>query len=523
MNNVDIRGSARARALRVAGAYLVTGVLWILLSDAAVEQLVTDPAALTRLQTWKGWGFVLVTAGVLYPVLLRQLRRDRQQLHLSQEQQEEILRLSQFQQSVIDNANIWLNVLDADGRILLWNRAAEYISGYASDEVAGRSDIWERLYPDPEYRAWVLERARRILAGEEEVEGLETRIQTRSNGERLVAWNSRVFTDSRGAIAGSVAIGMDITERKAAENALRLRERQLANLMDSLPGMAYRCLYDEHWTMKFVSSGCQELTGYQPEDLMDNRRVAWAELIDPEDAGDIVSRVEQAIANADSFSLEYRLRRADGELIWVWERGRGVPEGGGMVLEGIILDITERRRLEDQLSELATVDSLTGQFNRRETERILEEEVVRAGRYDRQLAVLWVDLDHFKAVNDTWGHAIGDEVLRIVSLRLADSIRTVDTLGRYGGEEFIVVVPETSAGEARDAAERLRRRVATEPVITSAGQAIAMTVSIGVAVYPDHGKTADELCNHADRAMYLAKSQGRDRIAVFSESTSASV
>lgn len=522
MNNIDNIRTPWASALKVVTTYLVAGSLWILFSDAAVEKLVTDPATLTRLQTWKGWGFVAVTAGVLYLVLLRQLRRDRIRLSLTREQQEEILRLSQFRQSVINNANIWLNVLDADGKVLLWNRAAESISGYTSDEVCGHDDIWEKLYPDPGYRAWVMEQVRSILAGRE-VEGLETRIKTRNNGERLVAWNSRTLTDSRGEIAGSIAIGMDITERKAIENALRVSERQLANLMDNLPGMAYRCLYDEYWTMKFVSSGCQELTGYQPEDLIDNRRVAWSELVEPEDTAEVVSQVEQAIAKAESFSLEYRLRRADGQVIWVWERGRGVADDGGMVLEGIILDVTERKRLEDQLSELATLDSLTGQFNRRETERVLQEEVVRAGRYHRQLAVLWVDLDHFKRVNDTWGHAIGDEVLRTVSLRLADTIRTVDTLGRYGGEEFIVVVPEASAGEARDAAERLRRRVAAEPVVTSSGETIPITLSIGVAVYPDHGKTADELCNHADKAMYIAKSLGRDRIAVFSEQTNASV
>ena len=515
MDNNQTQGTALGRSLKIAMAYLLAGALWILFSDAAVERLVSDPVALSRLQTWKGWAFVLVTATVLCLVLLRQLRRDREQLHMRKAQQEEILRLSQFQQGVIDNANVWLNVLDPAGKVLIWNRAAERISGYTSDEITGNSEIWQKLYPDPDYRAWVMDQARGIVTGQEEVEGLEARILAKHNGERLIAWNSRALKDSRGEVAGAIAIGVDITEQRAAENALKARERQLANLMDSLPGMAYRCLYDEFWTMKFVSSGCVELTGYKPEDLIDNQRVSWAGLIDSTDSPGLLRQVEEAIGNASTFSVEYRIRRATGEFIWVWERGRGVEGDQGMVLEGIILDITERKGLEERLSELATLDPLTGQFNRRETERILQEELVRAERYGRQLAILWVDLDHFKRVNDSWGHAIGDQVLRTVSLRLADSIRTVDTLGRFGGEEFLVVLPEMSVDEACDTAERLRRRVASEPVQVAERQSLEMTVSIGVAVYPDHGRDADKLCNRADKAMYLAKNLGRNRIEVY--------
>jgi diguanylate cyclase (GGDEF)-like protein/PAS domain S-box-containing protein len=286
--------------------------------------------------------------------------------------------------------------------------------------------------------------------------------------------------------------------------------------MDNLPGMAYRCLYDSFWTMKFISSGCRELTGYEPTDLIDNYRLPWSGLMFSEDAAAVTSAVEHAIGSAEPFSVEYRLQRADGEIIWVWERGRGVEDDGGMVLEGIILDVTERKELEDRLSEMATLDPLTGQFNRRETERILEEEVARAERYGRKLAVLWVDLDHFKEVNDTRGHAIGDEVLRSVSLRLAESVRTVDTLGRFGGEEFIVVLPEMSVEEAWDIAERLRGRIADEPVRVSDGDPLHMTISVGVAVYPDHADSAQALCDMADRAMYRAKDRGRNRTVVVS-------
>lgn len=517
MNHTKRSGTPVKRSLKVALVYLLAGGLWILFSDAAVERVVSDPQMLTRLQTWKGWAFVAVTGGVLFMVMLRQFRHDRVMLGRQLGQQEEIRSLSQFQQSVIDNANIWINVLDPQGRVLIWNRAAEEISGYSSDAVSGSDMIWQKLYPDPDYRAWVLERVSRIMAGNEEAEGLETTIETRDNGSRTIAWNSRSFLDTAGEVAGSIAIGMDITERKATETALKARERQLSTIMDNLPGMAYRCLYDEYWTMRFISSGCRELTGYKPEALIGNRDLPWVDLMFAGESDAVSSAVDDAIAAAEPFSVEYRLRRADGNIVWVWERGRAVEEDGGMVLEGIILDVTERKQLEARLSEMATLDPLTGQYNRRETDRILQEEVARAARYGRKLALLWVDLDHFKSVNDSRGHAVGDEVLRSISLRLAESIRTVDTLGRFGGEEFIVVLPEMSVAEARDVAERLRARVSEEPILVSNGDPLTLTISIGVAVYPDHADSAEALCNMADKAMYQAKEQGRDRTVVFSQ------
>ncbi|MFC4257518.1 diguanylate cyclase [Marinobacter lacisalsi] len=517
MNHTKRSGTPVKRSLKVALVYLLVGGLWILFSDAAVERVVSDPEMLTRLQTWKGWAFVAFTGGVLYLVMLRQFQNDRVMLDRQLGQQEEIRRLSQFQQSVIDNANIWINVLDPDGRVLIWNRAAEEISGYSSDAVTGSDTVWEKLYPDPDYRAWVLERVSRIMAGDEEAEGLETTIATGHNGNRTIAWNSRSFLDAAGRTAGSIAIGMDVTEPRAAESTLKARERQLRTIMDNLPGMAYRCLYDEYWTMKFISSGCRDLTGYEPDELIDNRHLPWVDLMFADESDAVSSAVDDAIAAAEPFSVEYRLRRANGDIIWVWERGRAVEDDGGMVLEGIILDVTERKQLESRLSEMATLDPLTGQFNRRETDRILQEEVTRAERYGRKLAILWVDLDHFKDVNDSRGHAVGDEVLRSISLRLADSIRTVDTLGRFGGEEFIVVLPEMSVDEAWDVAERLRVRVADEPIRVSDGDPLTLTISIGVAVYPDHAESAEGLCNMADKAMYQAKDQGRNRTMVFSQ------
>lgn len=505
------------RTLRVVGIYLLVSLVWIGLSDALVALWFSDPDLLTRVQTWKGVLFVLVTTTLLFVLIHRQLTHDRRQLELQLHQRREIHQLSQFRESVIDNAQVWLSVVDPGLRVTLWNAAAEAISGYLREEVVGTDEIWGRLFPDPEYRDLMRLRASQSFAGLDELAGEETTIVTAAGRQRLISWRSRRLLDEDGAALAVIYIGFDITDSRRAEDALKVRERQLTALMDNLPGMAYQCLYDSNWTMKFVSSGCLELTGYTQEELQDNRQVSFASLIDHEENEKITHAVEVAIGSAEPFAIEYRITRKDGRRAWVWERGHAVSHGDSVILEGIMIDITEHKTLEQELARMATRDPLTGLVNRRELGRLLDEEVGRAARYERELAVLWIDLDHFKDVNDTWGHAAGDRVLQAIAHLLAASIRRVDSIGRVGGEEFVAVLPEQTVAEAEETAERLRATVHGHTVELAGDRRISLSISVGIALYPRHGRTASELCNAADRAMYLAKKNGRNQVALAAE------
>lgn len=337
----------------------------------------------------------------------------------------------------------------------------------------------------------------------------------------IQTWKGFFFVLATGAVLFVVLLRQLVKDRSLLtlqhkqREALRKRERQLQVLMDNLPGMAYRCRFDPQWTMLFVSQGCARLTGYQPEDLVENRLVSYASLINAEDNEQLVADVQAAVASGESFSLEYGLTRRDGSRIWVWERGRGVEEDNGtVILEGIVLDISDRKALESELSELATRDPLTGLYNRRELSRVMEEELERARRYQRPMALLWIDFDHFKDINDTYGHAAGDSVLRSVSRLLERSVRSVDSIGRFGGEEFVIVLPEMDLEEARETAERLRKRVSSSAQPLGDGQSVPLTISVGIAVYPDHGVSVPALCAAADKAMYLAKDRGRNCVAL---------
>jgi diguanylate cyclase (GGDEF)-like protein len=182
--------------------------------------------------------------------------------------------------------------------------------------------------------------------------------------------------------------------------------------------------------------------------------------------------------------------------------------------------VTVLMHVNERLSQLALTDELTGLYNYRYFMRRLEEEVSRLHRVGRGLALLFADIDHFKLVNDTHGHAVGDTVLRHVAAVLRASIegdgvvvhlRRSDVVARYGGEEFAILLPECHKDGATLVAERIRRRIEDAPAQLDDGTTVGVTVSLGVACVPDHGEQADQLLAAADRALYLAKEGGRNR------------
>jgi len=265
----------------------------------------------------------------------------------------EIRRLSQFLESVIQNADVWLNVLDNQANVVLWNQAAEVISGYDGAEVLGNAQIWEWLYPDAAYRAEIGERAMAILTKGETVQGLETTILTKSGGTRIISWNSRTLLDASGIITGSIAIGRDVTETKQAEEQLKFAEAKLRKISDSVPVMVYQlhCLDEADWRFAFVNERVKDLYGVSPNEAMAGMEATLGQ-VHPDDVPEVVRSSREAFRNLTRWSMDFRAV-VGGRI--QWHHGESVPEklaDGSVLFTGYFQDITARKEADQERERL---------------------------------------------------------------------------------------------------------------------------------------------------------------------------
>lgn len=411
--------------------------------------------------------------------------------------------------------------MGSDGVVEAWNGAAEVTFGWRADEAIGRP-LHELIIP-PEQRADHLRGLERMRAGEQASilgQTLELTALRRDGGElpvELTVW--AIDDDDRRSFNAFVR---DISARVAAQEALaasveRFRLTQLhAPIGMALVGLGGRWLQ--------VNPALCLLVGRSEKDLL---ALTFGDITHPDDLAEDLGLVEQLLrGDIRSYELEKRYLRPDGQTVHVLlSVSLLYTDGEPQYFIVHILDIGARRRDEEalkvaaaelaalncELSLLSTTDPLTGTFNRRHIDEVLSAACQTAQRHDDSVAVLLIDIDHFKQVNDHHGHRSGDDVLKIVTRRLASAVRTEDTLGRWGGEEFIAVLPRTDQAAAVALAERLRSCVADEPVPVGDDYALRITISIGVAsaTYP----APERLVADADRAMYSAKETGRNRVA----------
>jgi len=238
--------------------------------------------------------------------------------------------------------------------------------------------------------------------------------------------------------------------------------------------------------------------------------------IHPEDRKRIKGVFRRTVTTGIGERAEYKIVLKDGSIRHMESDGRAIRGADGKVSKVVVVsrDITELKLLEEQLREMAATDFLTGIANRRHFLARLEQELSRIHRLDGHCAaVLMLDSDHFKQVNDTFGHAIGDNVLRHLAVLMQHELRNIDTVGRVGGEEFAVILPGADLPAAEVFAERLRKKIAGTPMAHE-DRVIPLTVSIGVAGIKASDASADEALVRADRALFRAKECGRNQVAV---------
>ncbi|NJN43732.1 MAG: diguanylate cyclase [Anaerolineae bacterium] len=261
---------------------------------------------------------------------------------------------------------------------------------------------------------------------------------------------------------------------------------------------------DAQGVIQYVNPAFTNLTGFTLEELLGkNPNVQKSGRTD----ASVYKSLWQTITEGETWRGEFENRKKNGELYWESATIAPIRDDEGVTTHyvGVKEDITERKRAEQKLIHFATIDALTNIYNRRHMFALGERVFEQAKRYERSLAALMIDVDHFKMVNDLYGHAIGDKVLGRVAQYFKEHIRSMDILGRYGGEEFVIIMPETDRSQAKHMAERLLSHFNANPVDTHLGE-LPITISIGVAeLDPQKTRRIDTLLDHADKALMAAK------------------
>ena len=313
-------------------------------------------------------------------------------------------------------------------------------------------------------------------------------------------------------LAQHLASAQSELEQKHAE--LQRETRYLQTLLNGIDAVVVEAKLPGY-QFSYVSHEAENLLGYPVADWL--KPNFWKDHIYPEDRAWMEKSLDDNTKEDGSFTVDFRMVHKLGHLLWVRAINNvEVGEEGRPVIRGLILDIMEQKTAEDRIVYLAEHDSLTGLINRRRFQEELERSIAYTQRYMQQGALLFVDLDQFKYINDTYGHQYGDEYLLDVSRRLAKVLRKTDILGRLGGDEFGVIIPSVTEEEAVTVANALLGTLSQE-MIECDNKLIHISASIGVAFFPTQGYVASDLLAKADAAMYTAKNKGRSQFHIFSE------
>jgi len=414
--------------------------------------------------------------------------------------------------SVIRSMGEGVLVIEADGAISLANERARQILALGEDRMHdftlrdlaarcggfGESDGAPERFP-----------AAHSLATGEPMREVSMKLRNPGQPQRWIEISTEPVRGQSGAgLRAVVATFSDITDRVHTQHALKDSEERLSLALEG----AKLGMWDwdlERSSLKF-NRIAERILGFGQGDVAPRLDSVWS-LVHPDEERRMVEAMESHLAGERTyFEVDVRMRRKAGDYVWVNLRARVTEwnaKGKPSRVTGMLIDISRRKQLEERLERLATTDELTGLSNRRDGVERLKSEIERARRDDSTFSMILLDIDHFKAVNDRFGHDVGDRILTDVAELLKGRSRSTDTASRWGGEEFALVLPGTARDGAVRFAEELLKRM--DGIRTPDGRGIS--ASFGVVDYRED-ESASELVKRADRMMYRAKHAGRGRV-----------
>jgi len=491
---------------RIVLIYAVFAGLWILLSDGVLVWLVNDPSQIGFFSTVKGWLFVGVTSLMLFGLIQRLLNHVLSLSRREHEAQAESNKAQQLLEAIIHNSADVIFVKDLDGRYLLFNEAAERVTGKARAQVLGFDDT--ALFPPAQ--AQKLRANDRQMLDSNLASTYEELVQT-VDGERIYLATKGPLRDSEGRVFGLFGISRDITGRKQAEEELRIAATAFESQLGMMVTNQNRVILRVNQAFTDITGyGSQEAVGQTPRMLSSGRHDAQFYAV-----------MWEEIKGRGSWQGEIWNRRKNGDVYPEWLTVTAVKDQSGLTTHYVATfsDITSRKSAEDEIRNLAFYDPLTRLPNRRLLMDRLGLALSGGSRHRRKVALLFVDLDNFKTLNDTQGHYQGDLLLQQVAGRLSACVREGDTVARLGGDEFVVMLgdlnndPLEAATEAKAVGEIILSAIA-EPYQLS-GTIYHSTASIGVTFLGDQHENIDEPLKRADLAMYQAKTAGRNTLRFF--------
>lgn len=407
---------------------------------------------------------------------------------------------------VTDSLPALVSLLDRSERFLFANQAYRDWLGMDPEALIGTS--LEALYGGLVEKA-MRPHLRAAWAGQRTV---YERPMTTVHGERWALVTLAPRCKEGGTVSELCVMILDVTERRVAQEQLARSEERLSLAIEG----SSLALFD--WDIPkgliFHSALASVFRGGAPR-AVTSTLAALCEHVHPDDLPSLIQAQKHAIQSPDNvgFSAEFRIRKIDGSWVWLRSRGRVVErdaQGRAIRLAGTDVDISLRKATEERLRQLAEYDHLTGLPNRTLFHDRLGQALQRAQRHEQVLAVMFLDIDHFKRVNDTLGHAAGDELLKGFSARLRDGVRKSDTVARLAGDEFTIILEELcDAADALAVAQSLIESI-RRPLAVGAAE-LKVTISVGIAVWAHGVIDGPSLLRYADTALYEAKRQGRDR------------
>jgi len=393
-----------------------------------------------------------------------------------------------------------------NGLMVYANQALAALVDYPLDEIL-QQPFTRFIYEADLDRVVSYYQAR--LRGEDVPHEYEFRMRSKQGTAIDVRINVGVSVAEDG-LRTSIGTLKDLRETKRTMRDLAKSQRDIESILQNMPDVFYRT--DLQGLITLMSPSCQEVLGYAADEMIGRPLAGF--YCTPAEREKILQALQAGKGQARH--VEACLRHKDGSRVWISTNAYMRLDEQGQVIgvEGIARDISERKALEDKLTNFARIDDLTQVYNRRYFHEEADKQLALAHRYQRPAAVLMLDLDRFKQINDTHGHRAGDEVLKHFAHICRETMRETDIIGRTGGEEFAILLPETDLDSAFQLAERIRSRVASAS-LQSHGAILSYSVSIGVAVKHAEKMLIQELLSQADKALYAAKEAGRNHIQIY--------